>query len=82
MDSRELSEWIAFYGLHPFGEDAADVRAGIIASTVANCLTVDGGFRPSDFIPQYKRQREPQTEQDIQAAILKVNALLGGTVRK
>ena len=34
--SRELSEWMVYYELEPFGEERADLRAGIVASTVAN----------------------------------------------
>ena len=54
MDSKELSEWAAYYSIEPFGYfRSADLPAGIIASTIANCnrtrsCTV---FQPKDFMP-------------------------------
>jgi hypothetical protein len=36
LDSHQLSEWIAFAGLEPFGDLRADFRAGQIAATLAN----------------------------------------------
>jgi hypothetical protein len=81
IDSRELSEWSAFYGLQPFGDEPADIRTGIIASTVANCLTTGRSFKPSDFLPEYRQPEEAQNDQDIKDAVLRMNALLGGSMR-
>lgn len=53
MGSGELTEWRAFYGLHPFGEDRADLRMGILASLTAN-INRDKkrkAFAPQDFMP-------------------------------
>ena len=36
IDSKELSEWMAYYELNPFGTVRDDLQAGIIASTIAN----------------------------------------------
>lgn len=36
IDSRELTEWMAFYSLEPWGSQIDDDRAGVIAATVAN----------------------------------------------
>ena len=36
VTSRELSEWMAYYSVEPFGEDRADLRSGIIASLIYN----------------------------------------------
>lgn len=51
----ELSEWMAFYALEPFGELRADARAGIVAATVANTArgAGDRAFAPADFMPDY-----------------------------
>jgi hypothetical protein len=80
MTYRELRLWIEAYGVEPWGEDRADLRAGIIASTTANCHRSKGKpFRPSDFIPTFTPQRDrPQTEAEMQAAVRKFNALMGG----
>jgi hypothetical protein len=32
----ELAEWAAYYQCEPFGEERADLRAGIVASVIAN----------------------------------------------
>lgn len=82
IDSRELAEWIAFYGFSPFGDEPADIRSAIVASTIANCMTVGGGFKPSEFLPEYRTRSEPQSDADIQNMVIKINAMLGGAVRK
>lgn len=52
MSARELAEWMAFDRISPIGEDRADLRAGIIASVIANSHRVKGDpFTPADFMP-------------------------------
>lgn len=80
MDSRELSEWSAYYGLNPWGPERADLRAGTVAAIVANCHTTDTTYRPSDFMPQFGPQ-EPVSDEDLRLAAIRANALLGGDVR-
>ena len=66
MSSRELSEWIAYDALEPFGEQRADLRSAIVASTVANCHRASGTpFSVSDFMPFEERKRD--VRQDIDA---------------
>lgn len=36
ISTRKLYEWAAFYKLEPFGEFRADLRAALIACTIAN----------------------------------------------
>jgi hypothetical protein len=36
MSSIELTEWMAYYELEPFGEERADLRAGSIAAPLLN----------------------------------------------
>lgn len=36
IDSRELSEWMAFYSLEPWGTEVDDHRHGVVAATIAN----------------------------------------------
>ncbi len=60
MSSAEYAEWIAFMGLEPIGEVRADLRAGIVASTIAN---VNRGkrqkpFKPADFMPDFGPKRD------------------------
>jgi len=58
MDSRELAEWAAYYSVEPFGEERGDLRAGIVASVIAN---VNRGknvkaYGPQDFMPYAKKE--------------------------
>jgi hypothetical protein len=58
VSSCELTEWAAFYALEPFGEERADLRAGIISATVAN---VNRGEKQeplaaADFMPKFDRE--------------------------
>jgi hypothetical protein len=53
IDSAEFGEWIAFYSIEPFGDRIEDLRAGIIASAIANCNRSKDTppYKPLDFIP-------------------------------
>jgi hypothetical protein len=54
----ELVEWAEYYGLEPWGEAPADLRAGIIASTVANCHRAADSdpLTPMDFMPRARAE--------------------------
>lgn len=62
MSASQLAEWREFYGVEPWGEDRADLRAGIVASTVANCNRAKDSepFTPADFMPYVEREPEPE----------------------
>lgn len=53
MDSHEFTEWMAFYTLEPWGAVRDDLRAGVLASTVANYAgkvrNANDPATPSDF---------------------------------
>jgi len=62
MSGQELTEWMAFYQLEPWGTKVDDQRAGIVASTMANLW--GGGkkkFKPDDFMPEYRVERRKRT---------------------
>ncbi len=63
IDSRELSEWNAFFELEPWGCEMEDWRTGLVASTIANVnrdpKKQRKPFEPDDFMPQRKRERKP-----------------------
>ena len=69
FDSKELSEWMAYYELNPFGTVRDDLQAGIIASTIANVNRgkSDKSFTPSDFMPYMDKPE--QSEGDMQAVM-------------
>ena len=80
MSSYELSEWMAYYNIEPFGDERADLRAGIIASTIVNVHSEKGkrATVPADFMA-FKEQRTKDTSakspDDLRA---KFDALTGG----
>jgi hypothetical protein len=55
MDARELGEWMAFYKIEPFGFDADNHRAGVIAQLVGeihrNRKKQPKPFTIDDFYP-------------------------------
>lgn len=65
ISSRELSEWMAYYQLEPWGTEQDDWRAGMIAATIANVNRDPKKrrkpYEPSDFMP--RRDRSPAEEQ-------------------
>ena len=76
-DSRELAEWEAYASIEPFGEERADLRAGIVAAAVANSNPYRGkAWKPSDFMPKFEAQ-EPrrQSPQEMQSAMRQIDAI-------
>lgn len=77
-------EWMQYYELEPFGEERADLRAGIIAATVANCLARKKGrpaFRVTDFMPLLKAEpKREKTPEELFKKIQAINFLFGGEV--
>jgi len=62
ISSRQLSEWMAFARLEPFGFEADMLGHAITASTVANTSRTKKSqkvFKPDDFIPKERRIPTP-----------------------
>lgn len=81
ISSRELSEWMEYAKLEPFGEERADLRAGIVAATVANAHRKRGAraLRPADFMPRWEaEQGRPQTPEEQIGLAAMITAALGG----
>lgn len=76
LDSNELTEWQAFDTLEAIGEARADLRAGIIASTVANhgSRDIKKPYRASDFMPYLPEREEEKPvllkDKDAQSALI------------
>lgn len=51
--SRELSEWMAYASVEPFGERRADYRVAILSSLTYNANRAKGAkpLGPNDFMP-------------------------------
>lgn len=97
ITSQELTEWMAYDLIDPIGEARADVRAGMVAATIANTnrdpKSRPEPFVPADFIPRWDErlvaQERDAAEQAAQAkgaelvaSILTFQATHGGEVRK
>ena len=77
ISSRDFAEWMAYSRLEPWGEERADLRAGIVASTIANSNRGKGQkpFKPQQFMPDF----EPETEEQAAARLMaRAMAALGG----
>lgn len=85
MPWRIWREWQIYNQIEPFGEERADLRAGIIASTIANCLARQKGkpaFRVEDFMPKFAPpvKREQKTPEELLSKVMWINQLFGGAV--
>lgn len=91
ISSRELSEWAAYYELEPWGEERADLRAGIVASTMANTARDpkkrQKPYRANEFMPQFAgadRESDGEDEDERPAwegqlrYVEMLNAIFGG----
>jgi hypothetical protein len=85
LSNAELAEWVAYYDVNPWDEWRADLRAGIVASTLANVhSSKKGKFKPRDFMVDFSKRghREPKTPEQLRQMAIKITAMLGGTVRQ
>lgn len=85
IGSRELTEWMAYYALEPFGAERGDLQAGIVAATVANVnrdkKKQREPFTPQDFMPDWEksaRKREGRSMEELLAKVQELNAAFGG----
>jgi len=81
ISSLDFAEWLAYQELEPFGEERADLRAGIISATVANTARDPKKrrkpFRPAEFMPEFGPKKE-QSWQDQLSIVEMLNAAFGG----
>jgi uncharacterized protein (DUF433 family) len=82
--SRELTEWMLYYQVEPFGGDVAFMGHAITSSVVANANRRKGkkAFSPEDFMPKFGRVKEQGIEQAIQFAAMMTAGLGGQDKRK
>ncbi len=67
IDSRELSEWIAYASIEPIGENRQDLRFAMLACTIANLVkgAVGSKGKPSkleDFLLKFDPPKQQSTE--------------------
>lgn len=76
--SRQFAEYVAFYRLYPYGEGRADLRTGILASTIAQCHGSKNA-KVSDFMPEF--DKKPQTGKDFHNMMMQI-AQASGKLKK
>jgi len=79
MSSREITEWMAFDQLEPFGAGARDIGHAIVASTVANVHRGpnEEAYKIKDFMPK-QGKKEPQSVGEMIQIAGMYTAALGG----
>jgi len=80
ISSRELSEWIAFSLLEPFGTEVDLLGHAITASTVANVNRERGSkaYTPQDFMPSFDQREKNQTVEEMVQFAEMLTVGLGG----
>ena len=70
MTAKELSEWMAYYEVEPFGEERADYRSAMIAWVLAS-IYAKKGHKPKieDFMPFQDKTKRQQTAGEIQSML-------------
>lgn len=69
IDSREMSEWMAYYRIEPFGEMRADLRQQSICATIANANRGKRGRRFKlkhfDLFPESRGETDIERQQTM-----------------
>lgn len=72
MDSREISEWMAYYSMDPFGEVRADYRMAMLCCLTANINRGKGQpSKISDYMPEFG-PKKPQTMEEMKTILMSV----------
>lgn len=76
VNSEELSEWMAFNKIEPFGYERDDMRFAILTCVIANCnrSSKQRPFKISDFMLKFDRLDKPreQTDEEIEATLMQL----------
>lgn len=83
MTARELRTWARVYAAQPWGEERAAGDMDALANVWVGLQTPKG--KPAKwrrYTPEYgKTERKPQTMEQMQAAAIKLTAMLGARRR-
>lgn len=75
IDARELSEWMAYYRVNPFGDERRDLNSACQQATMANVLgNRKKRYTPKDFMIRFGA-REQQDADSIIAQFRKFSHL-------
>lgn len=71
MPSRLFSEWLAYYGIEPFGEERADYRAAMGVAATYNVWRGKGqrAIQPVDMMPRFDEppEKPKRTPEEVEA---------------
>jgi hypothetical protein len=83
MDSKELTEWMAYSTLEPFGGDVPYLGHAITASTIANANRRKGtrAYKVDEFMPKFTKQAQTPEEM-LQIAEMMTIGLGGQDLRQ
>jgi len=72
ISSRELTEWMIFYGHEPFGSEADFLGHAITSSTIANVNRPKGkkALKPEEFMPKFEKKKPQSTDEMINIAAM------------
>ncbi len=73
LSSKEVTDWQAFSAIEPFGEEREDIRAAMVACTVANALRSSKSppCKIKDFMLNFEPPKQ-QSKQDMKAILMGV----------
>ena len=78
-DSREFTEWMAYYLVEPWGHESDWLRTGRTCEVVASVFGGKGGkkLEPSDFVPQFGPHQFP-TQKQLKSRVAEFGQFLRG----
>jgi hypothetical protein len=77
ISSLELTEWMAYYKMDPFGEERADMRSAMVCTVMANAWGKKK-FKIEDFMPKFDKR--PMTPQQIKDFFKQLTISRGGKI--
>lgn len=84
MSVDEFEDWVAYNSLNQIGELRGDLRAAIIAETIANCNRAKGTrpYRRDEFMPFLQAEKEPQTDEEIATSVMQWAMVMNGLMAR
>ena len=84
ISSREITEWMAFGQLEPFGSDAGFLGHAITSKTIADVNRGKGqkAYKVSDFMPNLGEKKKQTVDEMIQFAQVVTIGMGGKDLRK
>ena len=79
ISSKELTGWMVFYGLEPFGVGIPYIGNAITTSNLVNIQLKKGAKKTTaeDFMPKFEKPKQQTTDEMIGAARM-LTAAMGG----